>query len=94
MNHGTNLFRKAYVVLWASMSAVTAVVSAGDPEIPFEHICVDENPPERPYFKMVGDIDGDGDLDIIVAGAKGPLVWYAAPRWNKTRIADGEWAIL
>jgi hypothetical protein len=40
---------------------------------------------------MLGDLDGDGQLDIIVAGAKGPLVWYRYPDWKKTEIAAGGW---
>jgi hypothetical protein len=37
--------------------------------------------------KAIGDIDGDGLADIIVAGQK--LVWYRAPGWAKTIIASG-----
>ncbi len=31
----------------------------------------------------------DGKLDIIIGGAKGPLVWYRNPDWQKSVIADG-----
>jgi hypothetical protein len=39
--------------------------------------------------KMMGDIDGDGLLDVAVAGLGGaePLVWYRYPDWQRTVIA-------
>ena len=60
-------------------------------DVRFAQITIDPNPPSRPYYKMVGDISGDGFLDIVVGGAKGPLVAYVHPNWEKTHIADGGW---
>ncbi|MBM3335565.1 VCBS repeat-containing protein [Candidatus Sumerlaeota bacterium] len=37
--------------------------------------------------KALGDIDGDGLADIIVAGEQ--LAWYRAPGWAKTIVAGG-----
>ena len=65
--------------------------AAEPPVVPFTRVVVDPSPPARPYYKMLGDIDGDGQIDIIVADAKKPLLWYRYPDWQKTRIADGGW---
>jgi CubicO group peptidase (beta-lactamase class C family) len=67
------------------------VVRGGDSGPALEHLVIDAHPPRNPWFKMVGDMDGDGDRDIVVAGAKGTLVWYANPSWRKTLIAEGSW---
>jgi chitodextrinase len=38
--------------------------------------------------KIVADIDGDGQKDLIVGGSPGEnLVWYRYPSWSKTTIA-------
>jgi hypothetical protein len=60
-------------------------------DVPFTQITIDENPPSMPYYKMIGDVNGDGFPDIVVGGAKGPLVAYVHPDWKKSRIADGGW---
>jgi hypothetical protein len=38
--------------------------------------------------KAVGDLDGDGRPDLVVAGRQ--LVWYHNPDWHKTVIADAQ----
>lgn len=58
-------------------------------DIPFRHIIVDSNGPKDPWAKMLGDINGDGFVDIIIGGRRGPLVWYAYPHWTKSVIAEG-----
>ena len=73
------------------LSVLATAVSAQDADIPFTHVVIDGKPPARPYYKMLGDIDGDGLLDIIVGGAKGPLVWYKYPDWEKREIAPSGW---
>lgn len=60
-------------------------------DVRFARVTIDGSPPARPYYKMLGDVDGDGLLDVVVAGAAGPLVWYKYPGWKKTQIAAGGW---
>lgn len=74
------------VVVPAARPAVAA-----QPEVRFTRVTIDRSPPARPYYKMLGDIDGDGLLDVVVGGADGPLVWYKYPKWTKTEIAAGGW---
>jgi len=66
-------------------------LSADERGVPFTRVTVDEAPPAKPYYKMLGDVDGDGLLDIVVAGARGPMVWYKYPGWEKAEIAAGGW---
>jgi hypothetical protein len=60
-------------------------------EIPFTRITVDGDPPVKPYYKMAGDIDGDGKPEIVVAGDGKSLVWYHYPSWRRTEIAEQGW---
>jgi hypothetical protein len=66
---------------------------AGDAvrEITFVHEVIDAQPPRNPWFKIIGDLDGNGRPDVIIGGQNGDLVWYANPGWRKTVIADGGW---
>ncbi len=65
--------------------------SADDKDVPFVQVTIDANPPHNPWYKMVGDITGDGFKDIVVGGSKGPLIAYVYPTWKKIQIADGGW---
>ena len=80
---------------WLAVLVPLAVVDrpawAEDAEVSFTRLTIDAAPPERPYSKMLGDVDGDGQLDIVVAGAAGPLVWYRWPDWTKAEIAAAGW---
>jgi hypothetical protein len=60
----------------------------------FEHVIVDALSPKNPHVKIVGDINKDGFVDIVVASSEdGPLVWYEYPEWTKRTIAtSGGWS--
>jgi hypothetical protein len=75
----------------ATLLLVASLGIAGQPDLPFTQVTIDETPPAKPYYKMIGDLDGDGYADIVVGGAKGPLVWYRYPDWTKAEIASGGW---
>ena len=55
-------------------------------EIPFRHILIDANAPRYPECKAVGDINGDGFVDVLTAsGHAQGLFWYAYPNWTNIK---------
>jgi type 1 glutamine amidotransferase len=57
-------------------------------DIPFVRAQIALDSPHGPCGNALGDLDGDGRLDAIVAGSEGPLVWYAFPDWTPSVLAS------
>jgi hypothetical protein len=71
-------------------AGATAAEPQGGRSIPqFKRVVIDADPPKQPYYKMVGDVTGDGQLEIVIAGRAGPIVMYSRPDWKKTVLAEG-----
>jgi hypothetical protein len=51
---------------------------------------VDAAGPENMHVKAVGDINGDGFVDLIVAGTGGELLWYEYPNWTRHSVSAGD----
>jgi type 1 glutamine amidotransferase len=71
--------------LFGILLLVATVSPAAD--VSFVRTVIAQDSPHDPIGKALGDLDGDGRTDVIVAGREGPLVWYAAPRWTRSVIA-------
>lgn len=69
------------------LAVVIARARAGAEDIPFVRTVIAPDSPHGPCGNALGDLDGDGRLDAIVAGSDGPLVWYAWPDWKPSVIA-------
>ena len=70
-------------------------MTRAEPEvISFNHVTIDAQGPENPHVKAVGDIDGDGFVDVVIPSSSGgPLVWYRYPDWTRHEIApSGTWS--
>ncbi|MGQ9731418.1 MAG: FG-GAP repeat domain-containing protein [Candidatus Zipacnadales bacterium] len=56
----------------------------------FRHECIDPHPPGSEHdITLLGDLTGNGLLDIIIGGKRGEfnLFWYEAPDWKLHIIA-------
>jgi hypothetical protein len=70
----------AGVVLAWGMAGIAVRSSGKSPfaDIPFEHVIIDDHPPLNQWAVGVGDINGDGQADIVSSG-EGPLDRGTAP---------------
>jgi hypothetical protein len=78
-----------HIILLLFCGCAGPVLAAELVPLTFQHMLIDEKPPKNPWIKIVGDLDADGKLDVIIGGSQGPLVWYRNPDWKKSVIADG-----
>src|SRR5215210_3182510 len=82
MRRSVSLFGALFLV------AAAIVPAPGQAEdIPFVRTVIALDSPHGPCGNALGDLDGDGRPDAIVAGSEGPLVWYAYPDWTRSVLA-------
>jgi hypothetical protein len=72
----------------AALSVALPVLAQPPRPLEFRRHVIDDAPPSQPYYKMVGDLNGDKRPDIVVGGRAGPLVMYSGPQWKKSTIAE------
>ena len=88
----TRRFLLASVICFLFVPSYTSLSEAEG--ISFRHVVVDDNGPTDMHTKSVGDINGDGFIDLVIAGTKGALAWYEYPAWTKHVItaSGGGWS--
>ncbi len=91
--HRLRLPRRAVLAAIVLLAAASSHAPVAAQEIPFRHTVIDADGPSDPHCKTVGDINGDGYLDALVASSSGGgMYWYAYPDWRKHAIrASGSW---
>jgi hypothetical protein len=79
--------------LAAVILSALATIGPASAELVFQNVVIDSSNPANPHCKTLGDIDGDGQLDAIVASSNGDgMFWYEYPAWDKHTIrASGSW---
>ena len=65
---------------------LTLAISPIYAQVTFQQSVIDATPPPNPWMKAMADINGDGQLDLVVAGRAGPVIWYEYPTWTKHQI--------
>jgi hypothetical protein len=83
--------RRAFVAtLLLALPLWAASLRAQVAPIPFVSVVIDADNPRTPDCKAVGDIDGDGFPDVIIASSEEDGVhWYRYPTWARHAIRPG-----
>lgn len=55
----------------------------------FRYQVIDADGPYEIHVTAIGDLNGDGQSDLLAAGTDGQIVWYEYPKWTKHTIARG-----
>ncbi|MGA9120906.1 MAG: FG-GAP-like repeat-containing protein [Bacteroidota bacterium] len=79
----------------AVSNAATLTVQTGPTTLSFAHHIIDSDPPRDPHDKAIGDIDGDGFIDVLAASSSNfteGLFWYKYPSWTKYSIHTGSFS--
>jgi hypothetical protein len=59
-------------------------------DLSFTHQVIDDGGPVDPWQKITGDMNGDGQIDLLAGGrSSGGLHWYESPSWTRHEIAPG-----
>ena len=91
-------FKQMPLVIWNAFlfmiilySCTSKHTSSEKPEdhLSFKLQVIDTAGPHNPWAKILADINGDGNADVVIGGQKGPLVGYLYPTWEKISIIDG-----
>ncbi len=77
-----------FVLIAAGAVVLLAAGPIAAEPVTFERHVIDPDPPRNPWYKLVGDVTGDGRPEIVVAGQHGPVVMYHGDAWRKLTIAD------
>lgn len=93
MNAGPSMLLVVAVTACLQASASAAEESRPAESIRFRHVVIDREHPDHPHCKTVGDLSGDGRVDVLAASASGGgLFWYEYPAWSKHRIDSGSFS--
>ncbi len=79
----------------ATSNTATLTVQTSSTTLSFAHHIIDSNNPRNPHDKAIGDINGDGFIDVLAASSSNfteGLFWYKYPSWTKYSIHFGSFS--